>query len=149
MKNTIQTLLQKVKSWLQTLEFRLRIWMSGRYGYDGLAAFLWIAGILLCLLSLIKPLQFLSYLAVLVWAFAIFRVLSKNYAQRRKEQAVYQRVTGRIRSEFSFWKLRWNGRKEWRYFRCRSCRTILRVPKGKGKIIITCPKCHSEINAKS
>ena len=36
-----------------------------------------------------------------------------------------------------------------KYFTCKNCKTICRVPVGKGKIVITCPKCGAQIHART
>ena len=39
--------------------------------------------------------------------------------------------------------------KEHCYFTCPGCGAVCRVPKGKGRIVITCPRCGNEIHGKS
>lgn len=84
---------------------------------------------------------------LLVWT--IFRMLSRNLQKRRAENAwfmskVYYPVTKGFRQA----KQR-SSDKEHKYFTCPNCHTVCRVPKGKGKIVITCPKCRHEIHGKS
>ena len=44
---------------------------------------------------------------------------------------------------------RWSQRKDYRFFKCRSCRTRLRVPRGKGKLNIVCRKCGTSFQRKT
>ena len=46
-------------------------------------------------------------------------------------------------------KKMWSERKTSKFLKCPSCGQILSVPKGKGKIRVTCPKCHAKVETKS
>ena len=46
-------------------------------------------------------------------------------------------------------KKMWKERKEKAFLKCPNCGTMLSVPRGKGKIIVTCPKCHARMETKS
>jgi len=108
----------------------LRRFMYGRYGSDQLGMALLVLGIVLMLLGTfwLSVFTLLSY-GVLIYY--IFRCYSRNIPQRRKENAWFLRLTAPLRD------------KNHRYFRCPTCRQSVRVPKGKGRIAITCPKCHN------
>ncbi|MBO4854202.1 MAG: hypothetical protein J5482_03560 [Oscillospiraceae bacterium] len=85
--------------------------------------------------------------AVTVWI--LFRVFSRNLPRRRGENAVFvSRVWYPVSSFVRRMTTRLHDR-EHRYFTCPDCRTVCRVPRGKGRIVITCPKCRREIRAKS
>ena len=63
----------------------------------------------------------------MLWA--MFRCFSRNTYQRYRENRKYLMLLDRIKD------------REHRYFECPKCRQPVRVPRGKGKISITCPKC--------
>lgn len=91
----------------------------------------------------------ISFLSTAATVWIVYRTFSRNLQRRRRENGVFVSrvwypVTGFLRRTGARWKDR-----EHRYFTCPACRTVCRVPKGKGKIVITCPKCHREIRAKS
>lgn len=76
---------------------------------------------------------------------ALFRMFSKNLAKRRAENTKFlQKVWWPIKGKLHRMK-----DKDHKYFTCPTCRTVCRVPRGKGKIVITCPKCHGRIEGKS
>jgi len=93
-----------------------------------------------------------SLLVTLSWAlliFSIFRTLSKNTSQRASENYKYFVYKNKVTGWFRRLKTRWQDRKVHRYFKCPQCHATVRVPKGKGKIRITCPKCKHQFVKKS
>ena len=131
--------------WLRQLgmkmSYSLRRFMEGRYGNDKLNnAILGMAMLLVILALFIRnPLMNLlthgvSY-ALMFWA--IFRTLSRNTYKRYQENRKYLKIFGRLKD------------REHRYFDCPKCRQMVRVPRGKGKIAITCPRCKEKFVRKS
>ena len=123
------------------LAARLRNFMMGRYGTDRLNMAILCVGLVASLLSvLIKfapvnlALFVLSY-SMMFWA--IFRTLSRNTYKRYQENRKFLQLVGRAKD------------REHRYFDCPKCRQTVRVPRGKGKIAITCPRCREEFVRKS
>lgn len=115
--------------------------MQGRYGVDEFSRFLDISGIVFFVLSLFKPLRFLYFVAAALLLWSIFRCYSKNIPKRYSELNKYLKIKNKIIPEIQIIKNRISGRKTYRYFKCSGCKTQLKVPKGKGKIEISCPKC--------
>ena len=138
---------------------RLRKFMEGRYGADELNRFLTICGWVLLLAGFVlssiqkNATQILGSLMVtLSWAlliWSIFRTLSKNTQKRASENYQYFVYKNKVVSWWKQRKLRWQDRKVHRYFRCPQCRATVRVPKGKGKIRITCPHCKHQFVKKA
>ena len=80
---------------------------------------------------------------------AVYRVFSRNLQKRRAENARFlEKVWWPIKRRAAGNKQQRTD-KEHKYFTCPNCRTVCRVPRGKGKIVITCPKCGAKIEAKS
>lgn len=119
-----------------------RRFMYGRYGMDSLSKTIFILSLILLLLSSVTRISFLYAIALVLLIWGYFRVFSKNIAKRRRELSVY---TGKL----NLIKSRWRDRKTHRYFRCRACKQMLRVPKHKGKIQITCRKCGNQMVKKT
>ena len=138
-----------MKNFFQNIRAKMQRWMSGRYGYDEFSRVLSIAAIVILFLGYVPNLQFMSAVSLVLWGWSIFRSMSRNLEKRQAERAAYLRFTGRIKGWFALRKRMWKERKTHRYFRCKQCKTVLRVPKGKGKIKITCSKCHCEIVKKT
>ncbi|MDF2922314.1 MAG: hypothetical protein K0R57_1228 [Paenibacillaceae bacterium] len=127
---------------------RLRQFMLGRYGVDQFGQFLNIASIILLLLGILfSPL--LEGIAFALILYGCFRMFSRNMEKRSAENAAYNALLQRIKGWFSLRKRQFAERKTHRFHRCPSCKQYLRVPKGKGKISITCSKCHAQFVRKT
>ena len=113
-----------------------RQFMQGRYGGDKLNMTILWGGVIACILSLIIPWQVVKILFLLVsyglMALAIFRAFSTNTYKRYQENRKYLRFMDRLKD------------RKHRHFDCPKCRQPVRVPKGKGRIAITCPKCREK-----
>ena len=115
--------------------------MAGRYGNDKLNNAILGVGVVLCLVSLfirnslVK--MILTTLAFVLLFWANFRTFSRNTYKRYQENRRYLRLRDQIKD------------KEHRYYACPRCRQTIRVPKGKGKIAITCPKCEEKFIKKT
>ena len=119
----------------------LRRLMAGRYGPDHLNIAMIILSLVLNLLHGIlrfTPLVYISYIILVV---VIFRMLSRNIERRRAENDKFIRYWWPIRTKLSRSRANFKHRKTHRFIKCQGCGNTLRVPKGKGKLQITCPKC--------
>ncbi|MCI2057593.1 MAG: hypothetical protein LKJ80_00085 [Oscillibacter sp.] len=128
--------------------------MYGRNGMDQLnLALLW-AGLGADLLSMIFIRRVpsagtaLYYAAMALWLILLFRTFSRNLCKRQAENAKWTALTRGLRDRRSGARSR-RADRDHRYFTCKNCRSVCRVPVGKGKIEITCPKCGAKIRAKT
>ena len=145
-----------VRNFFYKLQNALYRFMYGRNGSDQLNIALlviylaiWLLGSLLA--GLLKSSLLASIVNILMSVLAVvifWRMFSKNLVKRRAENAKFLAWWYPVKNRLTGAKAR-HADKEHKYFTCRSCKTICRVPVGKGKIVITCPKCGAQINAKS
>ena len=123
--------------------------MQGRYGTDDFYKFLfWVALIGIVINWFFKS-QLLSFVVTLILVYAMYRVLSKNHSARYAENQRYLQATAKIRYWFDQQKKLMEERKYHHIYTCPKCRQKIRIPKGKGKIMIRCPKCHHEFQKRS
>jgi hypothetical protein len=127
--------------------------MYGRNGGDHLGlALVWVSVALNIINIFVKndTLYLVVNLAstvLMVWA--IFRMFSKNLAKRRAENAKFlNKVWWPLKRRLGNAKQQAKD-KDHKYFTCPACRTVCRVPRGKGKIVITCSKCRTQLQGKS
>lgn len=128
-----------------------RRFMYGRYGTDRFNLFLTICAVAVSIAGSILSffanrtgsaacavvsiaLMLLSYLLIL---YAVFRMLSRKLDKRGAENRRYMKLTVALRD------------REHRYFRCPKCRQSVRVPRGRGKIRIRCPRCSEQFVKKT
>jgi hypothetical protein len=135
---------QRLKEFMQKLAVKIQQFMVGRYGNDQFTMFLSITGLVLSAFGNFKHLRFMYFIGWILIMYSLFRSLSKNYEARRKELNWYLRWSEKPRAEIKLLGNKIRDRKTHRYFRCKNCKTIMRVPNGRGKIEITCPKCRAK-----
>ena len=138
-----------MKNILSNFQTGLQRFAAGRYGYDEPARTGSILALALVLCGYIPHLEFLSPLGLALWFWQLFRCMSRNIEKRQAERAAYLSRVGRIKGWFRLKRTAWRERKTHRCFRCSQCGTILRVPKGKGTVKISCPNCRSEFTQKT
>ena len=128
--------------------------MYGRNGMDQLnLVLMWVVLILDVVTMLVQRnhaavSMVLYWLSMAGWVYVLFRMFSKNLSKRRGENQKFVNWVWRMKSSRAGAKER-HADKDHKYFTCKNCKTICRVPVGKGKIIITCPKCGAQIHGKS
>lgn len=137
------------------MNFRERLirFMQGRYGIDQLSKFILAVGVILVLISALfgdHPAALIPYfLGWLLVIYCYYRVFSRNVTKRYAENQAFLARTYRIRSFFRSQKNIWGQRKMYHIYTCPSCRQKIRIPKGKGKIEVRCPKCGTTFIKKS
>ena len=122
--------------------------MFGRYGNDQLNLFLTILYLFAYFLYLATTWSIFSLLTLVLLVLTLFRLLSRNVTQRRAENVKFLQAAGPL---IHWFRLRRAIRrdKEHRYFKCPNCGQQLRVPRGKGKITVTCRGCGASFQEKS
>ena len=126
---------------------KLRRFMTGRYGFDALARFLFILSLVFWAIGAVlraTPLTHAYYvfwaINVAIYAFAVFRILSKDTWKRTLENERYLRLRGRFLPFFRGVKTRAADR-EHVFRRCRYCRAKLRLKRLRGRHTTRCPQC--------
>ena len=128
--------------------------MYGRNGADKLGIVMIWGSLLMDLISamLLRHHQIVgsmvNWLATLMCFYALFRMFSKNLGKRREENQRFVNWLWRMKSKSSGARAR-HADKDHKYFTCKNCKTICRVPVGKGNVEITCPKCGAKIRGKT
>ncbi|MCF6465330.1 BRcat domain-containing protein [Clostridium sp. Cult2] len=126
-----------------------RKFMVGRYGGDQLSMVLLIFSVLLTLIGQLTKIPLLSLIGYIPLGISIYRMFSKDISKRRMENYRFAMFVSPLYSRFKNIQNRAKDRKTNRYFKCPNCKSKLRLPKGKGKIMITCPKCNTKFSKRT
>ena len=130
-----------LRQFLAKCSAALRSFMTGRYGTDRLNMVILCAGLAASILSVmisVQPLNVIFWvLSYALMILAIWRSLSRNTYKRYQENRKFMQIFDRLKD------------RQHRYFDCPKCRQMVRVPRGKGKISITCPRCREKFVKKT
>lgn len=120
------------------MKYKIAAFFANRNGMDDLSRVMIWGSLIILLISQFIPVAWLSSaiyaLSLVVIIYAYVRVFSKKLDKRQAENNAYLSWINQL-------KQRWQQRKTHKFYRCPKCKTVLRVPKGKGKINITCRSC--------
>lgn len=119
---------------MKKIKEKINRFFAGRYGMDELGKTLLIVSSILYLLGGILQNGILLWLAIFGICFTFYRMFSRQHWDRREENRKYNRF-------LKLWKLRFQERKTSRIYVCKGCGRFIRVPKGRGKIQVTCTVC--------
>ena len=132
-------------NWLQRFFY-------GRNGSDALGFASLILSMILSLVGRIFGLEIVWLLSILPLIYTFFRMMSRNVYARRRENEKFMQFVGPPLRKTADAIRNWNIRRKdtaHRYFKCPRCKQRVRVPAGRGKIRIICPKCRNEFIKKS
>lgn len=125
----------------------------GRNGIDQLNTAVLGVGLVCWVASMLLPVRglrtLLYYAFVLAAGVCIYRALSRNLPKRQEENQRFLQKTGRFRSTRESWKTKAEQKRQFKIFKCPACGVKLRVPRGKGKIRVTCRQCGATFEEKS
>ena len=130
-----------MRNFFENLRNRFSYWMQGRYGNDEMNIALFVVFIVLWIISMITGKNFFYTIGVLFLIYSIYRSLSRDHLKRAEERRKYLEIVERIKRFPRQLRQRWAQRKTHAFYTCSKCGVTIRVPKGKGEIEITCPKC--------
>lgn len=145
---------------LNNLRYRLALFMQGRYGTDQLSRFLSVVLIILLamrwvlnwFLALPGALAFARVTGIvdMVLIFAIyFRTFSRNIPRRYAENQKFLALQGRVSSFFGRTRRNAGQRIEYHIYKCPGCSQKIRIPRGKGRIMVRCPRCGTQFMKQS
>lgn len=127
----------------------LKKFMYGRYGVDQLSNGLILVSILLLILNLFLKLPALRYLTSLLIFISYYRMFSKNINKRYQENMKFLNWWNPIKAKLNKNVYKLKSLKTHKFFKCPGCNRDIRVPRGKGRLIIRCPKCNESFEGRS
>lgn len=131
-----------------TMKEKLRQFMQGRNGADEISRICSVAVIVLLVFSLITRQSLFYILGFALMIYIYFRMFSRNVTKRKAENQKFLNFRYDTTLAWNRFKKQrkkqWDQRKTHRFFTCPGCGQMVRVPKGRGKICISCPKCRTD-----
>lgn len=137
----MEVLSLKLKNYIE----KFKQYFKDSYGLDNLSKYILIMGMFALLLRY-KLLLVLGYCLI---GYALWRSISKDKSKRYKEAQIFNRYLFTIKKQFNMYIMRSTNFYKYKVFACPECSQKLRVPRRKGKMVITCKKCNNNFNAKS
>lgn len=134
---------------LNNFKVKFARFMQGRNGVDQLSQFLNVVVLILLVVSIFTKSIILDWLPFVLMGYMYFRIFSRNIAKRSVENQKFCNMRYDLAIKKNKWKKEREQKKIYRFFRCPMCKQKVRVPKGRGKICITCPKCRQEFVRRS
>ena len=130
-----------IQQFLAKVTAAMRKYMAGRYGTDKLNLAILGTALAICVVTgfikipLVNLLMTAASYGLMIWA--ICRSFSRNTYKRYQENRKFLQFFDRLKD------------RDHRYYDCPRCRQNVRVPRGKGKIAITCPRCKEKFIRKT
>lgn len=134
---------------MNSFKDKMARFMYGRYGMDQLSRNLSLICLVLLIVTMFVRNNVIYMIALVGIVYTYFRVFSRNISRRSEENEKYLKFHYKVVGKLNKIKLRITDSKTHRIFRCPSCSQKIRVPRGKGKISIKCPKCRIEFIKKT
>ena len=131
------------------MKYKWLQFMQGRYGVDDLSRFLLGLSLVGVFLDFFLKSRIFYSLTLILVLFVYFRMFSRNIGKRYQENMKFLQIKGRI---LGLWTQKRDHLRQYKthhIYKCPTCRQKIRVPRGKGKISIHCPKCHTDFIKKS
>ena len=124
--------------------YRVAEFFQGRYGIDKLCYLLIGIYCALCFINIFIHSLIITIIALIIAAIAIYRVFSRNIAQRQREAQIFEGFFDKIKYFFQTITQRVRQSKAYCFHRCPHCKAKLRLPRKRGKHTVCCPKCRQD-----
>ena len=137
---------------LDRLRYRLAVFMQGRYGSDNFSRFLLFVWLIVIIISMIFRIPYFWIIELGFAVYIYFRMFSRNIPARYRENQAYLKIRNKVIGFFRYLPEKTRSflpNSQYHIYRCPSCRQKIRIPKGKGNIIVRCPKCGTEFRKRS
>lgn len=138
-----------MKDFMNKVKTALVQFMRGRHGPDELGLTLIFAGLILSMLGSATRLIYLTGLGFLLYVVTLLRMLSRNRQVRYQENQKYLSMAYDAKTKSIQFFRRLKNRKEYKYFKCPQCKALIRVKRGTGERLVTCPRCGYQFQKKS
>ena len=127
---------------------KIYAFMQGRYGNDTLNNVGMVGCLIFLILGMLTRNSILTFIGYVLWALVIYRMFSRQINKRYQENQKFMQVIAPITRAKTLHQKRKQDPTH-KYYRCPSCHQIVRLPKGHGKVVVTCPKCKTQFEKRT
>lgn len=123
--------------------------LYGRYGVDQFATALVVGSVVFSLLFTFTHWAIFYILSSVLLVYAVYRIFSKNFARRQRENIFWQNIAIKGKKVSHILVRRTKDFPKYKYYKCMNCKQTIRIPRGKGRVEIRCPKCGYSFRSKT
>lgn len=138
-----------IKLNIDELMKKIKYELEQRNGLDHLSQFIFAVFSTVAILGICVKNVVVILVGMAGIGYGFFRMLSSDIYLRKRENRIFLAWIAKIDYIIQFKKFNREMKKDYKYFRCKKCKNKLRVPRGKGKIEITCPACGNKFIRKT
>ena len=131
------------------LRYRFTKFMQGRYGVDSLSRFLSIVLLAVIILGMFIRIPLSGTITLVILVILYWRMFSRNIPKRYEENQKFLQIRDKLLGRFSDFGSNMSQMKDYHIYKCPRCNQKIRIPRGKGHIMVRCPKCGYEFHNKS
>lgn len=131
------------------LRYRFSKFMQGRYGVDSLSRFLSIVLLVIIILGMFIRIPLSGTITLVILVILYWRMFSRNIPKRYEENQKFLQIRDKLLGRFSDFGSNMSQMKDYHIYKCPRCNQKIRIPRGKGHIMVRCPKCGYEFHKKS
>ena len=133
----------------QNLASRFAAFMSGRNGIDQMSLVTLAASLVVQIIGSFTGSLILMIISLGLYAYTLFRIFSRKRSKRQEENAAFVTWYEQVKTKVKQFFLRLKLRKDYKYFRCPQCKTLIRIRRGGGEREIICPACKNTFRKKA
>lgn len=131
------------------LRYRFSKFMQGRYGVDSLSRFLSVVLLAVIILRVFIRIPLSGTITLVILVILYWRMFSRNIPKRYEENQKFLQIRDKLLGRFSDFGSNMSQMKDYHIYKCPRCNQKIRIPRGKGHIMVRCPKCGYEFHKKS
>ncbi len=131
------------------LRYRFSKFMQGRYGVDSLSRFLSVVLLVVIILGMFIRIPLSGTITLVILVILYWRMFSRNIPKRYEENQKFLQIRDKLLGRFSDFGSNMSQMKDYHIYKCPRCNQKIRIPRGKGHIMVRCPKCGYEFHKKS
>ena len=134
---------------IEDLKYRFTRFMQGRYGVDSLSRFLSVLLLVFIALGLFVRIPFSGMITFAILVILYWRMFSRDIPKRYEENQKFLQIRDKLLGRFSSFGSNMSQFKDYHIYKCPRCNQKIRIPRGKGHIMVRCPSCGYEFHKKS